>query len=124
MSMASLSTRPLARLRRRAYSLWRARFFAASLAASPPALARPPVFTPPSDLRAPTLERTRGAGASTDGPVDCAPAFAMTRVREMRGFFAMRPFGRGGTAVGMRDGLASAVAAAVSDVWYTGLGHF
>lgn len=121
-SMASLPmlARPLARLRRRTYSLCRARFFTASLAASPPALARP-VFTPPKDLRAPTLERTRGAGASADGPAGCASrCFAMTRVREMRGFFAMRPLDLGGTAVGMRDGLASAVAAAASDVWYVG----
>ena len=95
---------------------------------SAPALVRP-ALTPPNDRRAPILERVRVPAPEPDGePRDepcaaaarCAPSFAMTLEREMRGLRAMSCFGFGGSTAGrgIFDGeLMIVAAAAVSDGW-------
>lgn len=117
------------RLLRLIYSLCLARFFAAPRIPSAPALARPD-FTPPNDLRAPKLERVRPAGddAFPCAAARCAPTFAMTREREMRGLRATSAFGFGGSTAGrgILDGELSSTleksveAAAPRDGWYAG----
>lgn len=69
---------------------------------SAPALARPDL-TPPNDLRAPKLERVRPVGDDAEpcaAAARCAPTFAMTREREMRGLRATSAFGFGGSTAG------------------------
>ena len=114
------------------YSLCLARFFAAARR-SVPALVRP-ALTPPSErlARSPMLERVRapdtplgepGAPAAAAAAARCAPSFATTREREMRGLRAMSCFGFGGSTAGrgIFDGelssafAKSAVAAAPSE---------
>ncbi len=99
---------------------------------SAPALARP-LLTPPNDLRAPKLERVRPVGDDAEpcaaaAAARCAPTFAMTRDREMRGLRATSAFGFGGSTAGrgILDGELSstleksAEAAAPRDGWYAG----
>ena len=132
-SLASDTFSLVALLFLRIYSLCLARFFTALRMISEPALARPG-FTPPNDRRAPMLERVRAPeldGEPRETPwaaaALCAPSFAMTFEREIRGLRATSCFGFGGMTAGrgILDGELAAslmivAAAAVSDGWYAG----